>query len=297
MLILSSIKKSFNDIIHHTSITLFFVLFLIVFNFIGAYAVHATKIEAVITFFITMVLVAVCFMSGWFYLVKKVAGNETSGNPFSVFLEGIGKNIISVTLGMFFYTIFMYIAFFLAGKFAFHIFGSLNFLSEETLPMFQNAQAYGEYFKSLSSEQQLTLNGWFYSILIATTLSNFLFTFFTPGLVKETTSCEDKKKIILLTIAKPFLALADSLKLIFKNFLDIILGYLIIGVIYFVLGYLNLVLGQNQFLSLLILFFYIYFLTFVIMLIFNYYETKNNSDNGCNSIGENKSCNSAGESN
>ena len=99
MILGSVIKKSFRKVIETPAISLFFVLFLILVNLLVSYTYSAqNKIVYIILEFCLYAFLCV-FLSGWFQAVKIAykKEREEKTNLYSVFLEGVGKNIVKYT--------------------------------------------------------------------------------------------------------------------------------------------------------------------------------------------------------
>lgn len=311
-MIINIFKKSFTDVFNNIAPALILVIFLIVFNFISAYAIYATNgLTRLIT--LCLLLIVAGFLAGWFQVFKEIAKNNVKKedendvvesnsnnkkNLFGAFFEGVGKNTVTVSLGGIFYFGFLLLIFLIMGKIAFQLFGSLNFLSEDTIPTLQNAQAYSEYFKNLPDAQKVALSGWLSLNLLAIMIVNFVFMFYAPCLISDKTVVKDKYLEILI---RPFVAFYESIKIIFKNFLEVIFLCIPIVILYSLLEILGAFLSEIQFLALLLLFIRIYFLSYIVMIVFNYYEAKNkqkiDSDNGSDCVGENEPCNRISEEN
>ena len=285
MKIIDLIKKSFRIVVENPTITLFFVLFLIISNFLAPYIMIAqSKIVALIIalciFFLTTV-----FLAGWFQMLKEVSKEEDISklkdkNFFATFLEGISKNGIAVTIGVIIYLSLLSVVLFLTSEIALRLFGSLDFIFRD---MMVNASRSVDnainYLQNLSDDQKFMIYGWQFSFVIASMIYNFFFLFIAPIIVKD----DNKNQFI-----KPFIAFVSSICFSFKNFFGTLGVFFIIYIIYFTLGITKAIIGSNVILSIVILFIYIYFISGALVLIFNYYEQKTNSLNRCDSIGENQ---------
>ena len=128
-------KKSFEIVVQNPAITLFLVIFLIASNLLAGFMFTSnTKIVAMVMSFCIFML-SLCFVSGWLNIIKDCAKDEKSKekNYLSIFLEGIGKNIIPVGIGSFIYTLILMVVLFLTGKIAHQAFGSLDFILKDLL--------------------------------------------------------------------------------------------------------------------------------------------------------------------
>ncbi len=268
-------KKSFLTVLSNPSVTLFFVLFLILSNFIASYAFLSKKILIVTLISICTILLTLSFMSGWFQVVKDISLDEEKKekNYFPIFLEGIGKNIIPIAIGSVIYITLFSLVMFLTAKIASHFFGNLDFLIKDIVAISQNNDAAIEYFKNLPVDKQYTLYAWQLSFMLVGAIFSFVTFFFFPSIVFE------KKGNIF---QKPFFALFSQLKVLFKNFFSSLGLFFGIYLIYMILGILKTttIFTTSPVLPLLFLFIYIYFICFVVMVVFNYYGKKYNSPNG-----------------
>lgn len=294
MKIIDLIKKSFRIVVENPTITLFFVIFLIISNFLAPYIMIAqSKVVALIIalciFFLTTV-----FLAGWFQMLKEVAKEEDitklkDKNFFAIFLEGISKNGIAVTIGVIIYLFLLSAVLFLTSEIALRLFGSLDFIFRD---MMINASGSVDnalnYLQNLSDDQKFIIYGWQFSFVIASMIYNFFFLFLAPIIVKD----DNKNQLI-----KPFYTFISSICFTFKNFLGVLSVFFIIYLIYFSLGITKAIIGSNVILSILILFIYIYFISGALVLIFNYYEQKTNSLDRSDCIRENEVINIVSEEN
>lgn len=272
-------KDSFSIVVMNPTVTLFLVMFLIVSNIFAGYliSVKSFLVAAILSFCIFML--GLCFASGWFNVIKDIACDSKAENKnyFAVFFEGIGKNIIPVGLGSFLYTLLLTLLFFLAGKFANHFFGSLDFILRDMATIAQDNKALMEYFNNLSVDQKYIVYSWNLCFVLVSLIYNFLLMFYFPALIfNEKTN----------NFLKPFVAFKDSICFLFKNFFGSLFVYICIYLTYMLLSVLKALFVANPLVSILLLLFYIYFISGAIMLVFNYYGQKYNCANGCDSIRE-----------
>lgn len=283
-------KKSLLTTFSNPSITLFLVLFLIASNLMTSYmqASYSNSVATILFFCITML--SVCFVSGWSLVIKDVSSEEKKENKnyFGIFFEGIGKNIISVGIGCFIYTFLLVVVFVITGKIAHETFGSLSFIQSDLANLPQDNKAIIDYFTNLSSEKEFIITSWILSLFLATTIFNFVTLFYYPAIIYSNLKNE---------FAKPFVALKDSIVFLFKNFFASLLIYFSILFIYFLIMFLNANFSANSAISIIVLLFYIYFISFTLMLTFNYYGQRNNCNNRADSIGQNEDCDKSSEIN
>ena len=257
-------KQSFSTIVTNPNITLFLVLFLILSNVFALYVFSAkTFIVAMILSFCVFLL-SLCFVSGWFNVIKDVAKSENnkiqnstelndstysqtstqSKNYFSIFLEGIGKNIIPVGIGSLIYTLILILVFTLSAKFANHFFGSLDFLLKDLTTIAQDNKALMEYFDKLSVDQKYSIYAWQLCFILSSMIFNFIMLFYFPALIFN-----EKSNVFLRAIG----GLKDSICFLFKNFFGALFLYVCIYSTYLFLGILKAIFVNNSIISIVIL--------------------------------------------
>lgn len=283
-MLLSLIKKSFSQITENSSIILFVVSYMILVSVIAPLATTNFLMK---TLGICLILLTVVFCSGWLQLINEVVLDKEihKKSVFAIFLEGIGKNIVPVIIAMGLYLLILILDLYLTGLVANHFFGDINAIFKDIFASAGENNNLIEIFRALPTEKQYTLYGWQFCLIVGTFILGFLFLFYFPFLI----NCKNNICI------RPFDALWQSLKFTFKNFLSILGLYVLMNVIYILIGILRALSSSNMVASIVMLFVYIYFLAGVVVLIFNYYEAKNNSTDGSDSIGEDKALDTAGK--
>lgn len=282
-------KKSFLIAVTNPFVTMFLVLFMIVSNLLAAYMLQTRDLILASILSFCVFMLSLCFISGWFYVIKEIIQNKENENKnyFGTFFEGVGRNIVPIGIGSVLYSIVIIFAIFLSVKVAQNIFGSLDFIKDTTL-ITQDSKAIMEFYNNLTPEQKSAVAGCELSFLFSIMLVNFLMLFYFPAIIYN-----EKSNIFL----KAFIAIKDSICFLFKNFFGALSIHISLCAIYMMIGILNTILGGNTFISILVLFIYIYFIAGAIMLIFMYYDEKNNCTNGCNCIRENENIDKLGEEN
>ncbi|MBQ8848325.1 MAG: hypothetical protein IJ003_05210 [Candidatus Gastranaerophilales bacterium] len=288
MTVANIIKKSFKNVIENPSITLFLVLFLILSNFLMSYSLMASSKYISAILFICIFMLSCAFLSGWFQIIKESLNKEKTDkkNIWSTFFEGVGKNIAPISFGIIILIILANIMLMLLRFIALKAFGTLDFIAQDLSTISQDTEAIAKYFQTLSTDKLYAIYGWAISGIIAMEIFSFIFLFYMPTILNN-----EKNKLFL----KPIIAIKDAIIFVFKNFIGSFAIFILITTLYLALALMNTIFAKNMVISVLILFIYIYFVSFVIMLIFNYYEQKNNSSNGSDSIGENTSLDNIGE--
>ena len=187
-------------------------------------------------------------------------------------------------IALLFYFVVLLGFLYFTGLIANHVFGDINVILKDIMANANENSNILQLITSLPDEKQFVLYGWQICFIIASFVLGFLYMMYCPFLID----------IEANVFAKPFVAFWRSLKFTFKNILSVAGLYLIIYIANMILSILRSLAQHNMILSVLLLFVYIYFLAVVVMIIFNYYESKNNSTDRSNSIGENKAIDSVG---
>ena len=106
MNLLNIYKKTIATIFSEPAIAMFFMLYIISSSFLGGVALSTkTSFNALVMVFCFFVF-ALCFISGWLEIIKESAKTpqfREDKSHWGVFLEGIGKNIVSLGIGLFIY--------------------------------------------------------------------------------------------------------------------------------------------------------------------------------------------------
>lgn len=281
MNIIDIYKKALRTIFVNPNIVMFFVLYMIASSILAGCTIGAKPpfgIILVLCFFVF----ALSFVSGWLEMIKASTRTQEEKKYWEIFLEGIGKNIVSLGFGFLIYLVIFVGVIMLSAKISQNVFGGLDFISRDALASIQNNQDFMKYFESLTDEQRNILSAWQIVYIFSSLIYSFLMLFYYPSIVFD-----EKTNVFL----KPLFALKNSFCFLFKNFFGALLIHITIFTTYILLSYIKMRFGVNIFISIMLVFCYIYFISGAIMLIFSYYEQRNNCVDGCNCIRENKDIN------
>ena len=91
MILINSIKKSFNCIVENPAIMLFLVLFMIGANTLAQYILEARIPLVGQVLILCLFALIFAFFAGWFQVIKESSNREKikEKNFYSIFLEGI----------------------------------------------------------------------------------------------------------------------------------------------------------------------------------------------------------------
>lgn len=286
-MIVELVKKSYKTIVNTPAITLYLVLFLIAINLLAPFIAYARIPVVGMILILCAFFFCSCFFAGWCQILKENTNKEIDKDKkyFPIFLEGVGKNIVPISFGLIIYIVSFLAVIVLASFIAAKCFGRLDFIFRDMMSLNQNMSPL-DYINNLNDNQKYILYGWQFCFIIAGAIFNYITMFYFPAIVFET-----KANILL----NPIKSIYTSICFTFKNFFKTLGIYLAIYLVYFVLTIIRGFIGNNFILGVILLFIYIYFICCVIMLIFNYYEAKNNSSNRSDSFGQDEIINSAGK--
>lgn len=219
---------------------------------------------------VTMLFMAGAFMAGWFYMVKK-AINIVKGvyvmdedrakatiNLFKVIPSGIGKYFLSF-IGM---AIIFLLAVSVVGagvyKIGMHFIGNIDFTAVQIKGALVSAQDMKAFLDTLTLEQLWKLNNWNMLFLGATSLMSFLFMLWVPEIIYSTPN--------------PFLALFKSIKKLFIKLGKSLGLFFYLTLLNFTISFVSTFAMINPFIYLFIMILYFYLITYMVVLIFSYYQ-------------------------
>ena len=274
------IKKSFVDIAKNPIIALFLVFYLIIMGILTT-CINIQRTPAIIylLLFTTFVFIAI-FISGWFRVIKEIAlknpEEERTRSYIGMFLESVGENEIPVLIGLviyFFFSVLFICAGLLLAKTLFGIPQELIY----------QAQASGDpsaFINNLPDSEKIQIYIPYIFSMISAACCTFVFLYYFPAMIF------DRKTNMFL---KPFVCLKENFKFLFKNFFMSLGFYLFLCLvnIIFIVG--KAFLPTHPVVDIFYIFYVIYFLSYSVMLICNYYGKKYSDDNGGDSLGENES--------
>ena len=285
-MLLSLIKKSFKQVFENSSIMIFLVAYLII---IGVITPFIRNDILAMVLGICIILLTIVHFAGWFQLVNAIAiekNNELENKTvFSVFLEGIGRNIVPLIIAFIFYFAILMLFLYVSGFVANHFFGDIQIVFQDIMTSMQGNNNLILALEALPDDKKMTFYGWQFYFIVVTCILSFIFITYCPFLINS------EKNIFV----RPFIAFWESLKFTFKNFLMTVAIYASIYAAYILINVLRGLAGSNTIISMVLFLIYIYFSAIVVMLIFNYYDAKNNCSDRSDSIGENETVDTAGK--
>lgn len=267
---LNAFKITNENIILTTPLVLFLLLLSI---YLGIAKNAPDNIASFILLLITIVFMISAFFAGWLFMVKKAISiskidfiidedkSKASFNLIKEFPIGIGEYFLPFLVGIILYTALFFSLLFIGFQIGVHFIGKIGLGLNELKASLASPASMKVLVSSLSKEQLIKLNAWNFLLLIIMSIFSFITMFWPAELVTKTKNA--------------FVALFNSVKFTFKNFLAAIIIFIYISVINFIVSLINAFAAVNPityFISLLV---YFYFLVYVVVLIFLYYDSKN----------------------
>lgn len=258
-----NIKNTNDNIILATPLILFMWILSL---YVGFSKMSVNSMPLAILSFITILFMTAAFFAGWFYMVKKsvllskqifVLDSDKAKAVFNLFKalpSGIGKYFMPF-LGMIIFSIIL-IAIIGAAAFKLGMFliGDLNLTGEQL----KNIVDMKVFLDSLTFEQLIRLNYWNILFLAVSSLVSFMFMLWIP-------------EIVFLT-PNPFKALFASVRKIFSKFFKSFKLFIFMTVMNFLLSFVSTFSIVNPFLYFVMTVIYFYFLVYMVVLLFTYYE-------------------------
>lgn len=223
---------------------------------------------------ITLLCMIGAFCAGWFYMVKKsielsqkefILDEDRAKEKLELVKKipaGIGKYFLSF-VGMSLISLVIF-AIFAAGiyKIGMNFIGSIDFSAAQIKTIMANPQDIKEFLDSLTDTQLYKLAKWDMLFLAATTLMSFLMLLWIPEIIYQTQN--------------PLLALFKSIKKLFVKFGKSIALFIYLTFVNLVISFANTFSLFHPIIYMIMMIVYFYFLVYVIVLIFSYYDKEFN---------------------
>jgi len=294
------------------------VLFLFLLSLYMGVAQNAPEnLASAILLLITILFMVSAFFAGWFYMVKKaidldnqefIIEEDKAKASFHLIKEvpvGIGEYFFSLVGALILYATFFILLILIGYQIGIHLIGKVGVSLEQLRDALASPATMKALVTSLSSEQLKKLNTWNFLFLIGSAIYSFLTMFWAVEIVNRTKN--------------PFVAFFKSIKFAFSNFLSTLILFTYISVINFTVSLLNAISMIHPIVYFISMLVYFYFVVYVVVLVFLYYDRENNkqiteiegggaegtntesecaesdSDSGTDSVGEEQSGDSTGE--
>lgn len=260
-------KITNDNLILTTPLLLFIILFVF---YLGVTRVIPENPFYFILITITSLFMLSAFFAGWFFMVKKaieldkkeIEQDETKAKmSFELLKEvpvGIGEYFLSFVGGLILYGLLILILMILTYKVGLHFIGKLNISPVDLKMALTSSTQVKAFVSKLPVEELIKLNEWNLLIMLSMTTFSFMTMFWATEIVNRTKNA--------------FSAFFKSLSFLFKNFLSVIILFVYISVINFLISLLSSFANINPFLHFISTLIYFYFVVYIVVLIFLYYD-------------------------
>lgn len=282
------------------------VLFLFLLSlYLGVAQKAPVNNASVILLSFTILFMLSAFFAGWFFMVKRaidleklefVADEDKAKASFALLKEipiGIGEYFIPFIGALILYSVIFLVLLFAAFKFGMHFIGNIGLSLDQLKLAFNSPEAMKHLVSTLSTAQLTKLNSWNFLFLSIVSFFSFITMFWSVQIVSGTKN--------------PILGFVKSINFLFKNFLGSVVLFVYISIINFVVSLINAFSTINPIVYFISMIIYFYFLVYIVVLIFLYYDRQSNktlgekiqsnSDSGSDSIGQEQSGDSDSEEN
>ena len=267
--------KLFKDAVKVTNENIILATPLIIFMwllslYVGYSRLSVNSLALMALSFITTIFMTAAFFAGWFYMVKKAIklsketfvldSDKTKAifNLIKVIPAGIGKYFWPF-LGMIFLAIIIIMAVctivFKTGMF---FIGDLGIDPAAVADVLSTPSGMKAFLDSLTFEQLIKLNNWNLLILCATSITSFIFMLWIPEVVYKTSN--------------PLKAIFSSIKKVFKKIIKTFQLFIFTSILNLVLSFINTFSFANSLLYFVMMLLYFYFLVYLVVLLFLYYD-------------------------
>ncbi len=258
---------------------LVFLLLLNVYLIISKDAVRA--IPSAVLFYLTLFLMISAFMAGWFNMIKVAVVNfkkneqKVINEPFYLMKEfpaGIADYILSYMGLTLLFLLFADILIMSIYHLGMYFIGDIGVSIREFLSATASPIEIQSLIESLSKEQLLKINYWYFYIMFSVQLFMLLIMFWGIELMHSTKDA--------------LMAFFYSIGRLFSRPQSILL-FICISVLNYIVMIFNYISMFNPFTYFVMTVIYFYFVVYIFVLLFLYYEEKikSNSDSGTNSNG------------
>lgn len=227
---------------------------------------------SIILLLITTIFMLSAFFAGWFFMVKRAidigreefaADEDKARASFNLLKElpvGIGEYFFSFVGGLILYAALFLLLSFIGYEIGLHFIGKVGIGFGEFKAAISSSTAMKTLVSSLSVEQLAKLNAW--NLLFLTTMAIFSFITLFWG------------AHIIIKNKNPFVAFFQALNFTFKNFSSSIILFFYISIINFAISFINAVSTLNPIIYFMSMLIYFYFVVYVVVLIFLYYDSE-----------------------
>lgn len=303
MNIFNAINKSFVIVWRNFILTQPFILFCLIFTILsgGLYGTMRNG-AAFFIFTFSLVMLAVAFAAGWFYMTKKTIAyelddltqNEEEKALNSIwlikhFFPGVGKYFLPVVAIGILYAAFSFVVFFVGYKLGIKFIGIPDINMASLSAASESVKDMQAYFASMPVDNALAIIKWFFYVFAISTGVQIVTMWWAPALFYNTKN--------------PLKAFWFGVKFLFRKFGATLVIVFFLMLLNFLISLVTSAFGQNIVVSFISLVLYIFYVTYYVVLIFLYYgqngehSAKNYINSGDDSDGQKLASSEFGEEN
>jgi len=259
------------------------VLFLLLLNtYLIAAQLAPANIFSAILLLITILFMVSAFSGGWFFMTKRsidldkqefIIDEDKSKASFNLIKEfpvGVGEYFLPFVGAIILYSILFALMFFIGYSIGMHFFGNIGLSLLDLKMALASPAAMKSLVSSLSTEQLTKLKAWNILFMIFMMAFSFITMFWSAQIVMKTKN--------------PLIAFFKSISFTFKNLLSAIILFIYINVLSFFISQLtNAIIAfpiKIKLISLILsvsaTILYFYFVVYIVVLVFLYYDRENN---------------------
>lgn len=251
------------------------VLFLFILSIYLGIAKNAPEtLPSAILLLITTLFMLSAFFAGWLFMVKRaialskqdfIVDEDKAKASLGLLKEipvGIGEYFFSFIGGLILYCGLIALLSYIAYEIGLHFIGKIGVSLVELKMALNSSVAMKSLIASLSSEQLVKINAWNFLFLGFTALFSFITMFWGAQIVMKNKN--------------PLIAFFQALGFTFKNFFSAIILFIYISIINFSVSLLNAISMIHPIVYFISMLVYFYFVVYVVVLVFLYYDCENN---------------------
>lgn len=274
-----SIKKAFDITKDNIIVAQPLIIFFIIITLTTSALMQQTDKILYGVFLIANILLATAFFAGWFYMIKqaielnkKAENNEFASDKernsasFALgnkFFDGVGEYFVPVSYTIITYVVVYGLLLFLCYEAGTHFLPDTKVDWNQFMTVANSSVAeMQKYVFSMSYAQIKAVNLWMFYLGSCVSIFAFLTMFLFPALF-------DKKDFVFFV---PFQAFNRNLMFVFKHFFPSLVLLIFIFFLNIILSFLSIIFNINVVLSVIGLLISFYFMTYVMVLVFLYYE-------------------------
>lgn len=266
-------KITNENIILATPLVLFLFLLSI---YLGVAQRVPSTLASAILLLVTILFMLSAFFAGWFFMVKKAVDldkkefiiEEDKAKASLALLKdipvGIGEYFVSFIGAFLLYSVLFAIVFFISYQLGLHFIGKAGVTLVQLKSALESTAAMKALISALSADQLSKLNAWNFLVMGTMSVYSFITMFWAVEIVSKTKN--------------PFLAFFKSIKFTFRNFLSALILFVYISLINFTVSLLNAFASINPIVYFISMLVYFYFVVYVVVLVFLYYDRENNKE-------------------